>query len=120
MAQITMMIGAMTEKGILNIAANKGTQVSTTINPAMLPRYMLAMRPQTKSFFHRRRRHVLERGELLLHVIEPLDVQARRRSAEQLVFDVLELQLDRVEHREVAVHHRVHQRVEHVPGAVAQ
>src|SRR5437773_5775873 len=50
MAQITMMIGAMTEKGILNIAANKGTQVSTTINPAMLPRYMLAMRPQTKSF----------------------------------------------------------------------
>src|SRR3989337_496244 len=45
-----MMMGAITENGIRKIAANSGTQVSTTISPAMLPRYMLAIRPQTKSF----------------------------------------------------------------------
>ena len=32
------------------IAANSGTQVSTMIRPTMLPRYMQAIRPQTKSF----------------------------------------------------------------------
>src|ERR1051325_7572113 len=45
-----MMIGAMMENGMRRIAANSGTQVSTITRPAILPRYMLAMRPHTKSF----------------------------------------------------------------------
>ena len=49
MAQITTMTGAMIENGMRRIAANNGTVVSTTISPARLPRYMLAIRPQTKS-----------------------------------------------------------------------
>ena len=49
-AQITTMIGAITENGTRRMAANSGTQVSTTIRPAMLPRYIEAIRPQTKSF----------------------------------------------------------------------
>src|SRR6185503_9089059 len=49
-AQITMMIGAITENGTRRMAAKSGTQVSTTISPTMLPRYMLAISPQTKSF----------------------------------------------------------------------
>ena len=32
------------------MAANSGTQVSTTIRPTMLPMYIEAIRPQTKSF----------------------------------------------------------------------
>ena len=50
MAQITMMTGAMIENGTRRIAAKSGTQVSTMTRPARLPRYMLAIRPQTKSF----------------------------------------------------------------------
>ncbi len=50
MAQITTMTGAMIENGMRRIAAKSGTHVSTTSSPAMLPRYMLAMRPHTKSF----------------------------------------------------------------------
>src|SRR6188474_1713389 len=44
------MIGPMIENGTRRIAANSGTQVSTTIRPTMLPRYIDAMSPQTKSF----------------------------------------------------------------------
>src|SRR4051812_39951338 len=50
-AQMTTMIGAMMENGMRRMAAHHGTVVSTTIRPAMLPRYMLAMSPHTKSFF---------------------------------------------------------------------
>src|ERR1700686_920765 len=50
MAHITMMTGAMMLNGMRRIAANSGTQVSTITSPIRLPRYMLAMRPQTKSF----------------------------------------------------------------------
>ena len=50
MAQITMMTGAITENGIRRIAAQNGTVVSTTSRPTMLPRYIDAIRPQTKSF----------------------------------------------------------------------
>jgi len=39
------------ENGIFKIEANSGTQVKTTINPAMLPKYILAIKPQTKSGF---------------------------------------------------------------------
>ena len=35
--------------GMRRIAANSGTVESTTIRPTTLPRYMLAIRPQTKS-----------------------------------------------------------------------
>ena len=38
-------------KGIRRIAANNGTPASTIKTPMMLPVYMLAMRPQTKSGF---------------------------------------------------------------------
>ena len=40
----------MIENGTRRMAANSGTQVSTTIRPAMLPRYMEAIRPHTNSF----------------------------------------------------------------------
>ena len=46
-----MMTGAMMENGILKIEAKSGTQVSTTNKPAKLPRYILAINPQTKSGF---------------------------------------------------------------------
>ena len=42
------------------------------------------------------------------------------RAGEELLLDALELHLERVEHREIAVDHRVHQRVEHVARAVLQ
>jgi hypothetical protein len=47
MAQATMISGATMEKGMRRMAANSGTVESTTSSPAMLPRYMLAMRPHT-------------------------------------------------------------------------
>ena len=49
MAQMTMITGAITLNGMRKMAAHQGTVVSTTIRPTMLPRYMLAIRPQTKS-----------------------------------------------------------------------
>ena len=45
------MTGAMIENGILKMDANNGTQVNTTNKPAKLPRYILAIKPQTKSGF---------------------------------------------------------------------
>src|SRR3546814_2045639 len=47
-AQMAMITGAMMLNGMRRIAANNGTVVSTTMRPAMLPRYMLAIGPQTK------------------------------------------------------------------------
>ncbi|MNL04069.1 hypothetical protein D3C87_1246280 [compost metagenome] len=49
MAHTMMMIGAMIENGMRRIEANSGTVASTTIRLTTLPRYMLAIRPQTKS-----------------------------------------------------------------------
>src|SRR5260221_28033 len=63
----------------------------------------------------------LEPGKLLLHIVEASDVRARRRrGGEELLLRRLKLGLDRVEHREVAVDHRVHQRVEDIARAVAE
>ena len=45
-----MMAGPMIVNGMRRIAANAGTNASTISRPTMLPRYMLAIRPQTKSF----------------------------------------------------------------------
>ena len=45
-----MITGAMIENGMRRIAANSGTVLSTTMRPTTLPRYMLAIRPHTKSF----------------------------------------------------------------------
>ena len=50
-AQMTTITGAMIANGMRRIAAHHGTVVSTMIRPAMLPRYMLAISPQTKSGF---------------------------------------------------------------------
>src|SRR4051795_4201295 len=49
MAQETTIIGAMAANGTRKTAANTGTVVSTTTSPTMLPRYIEAIRPQTKS-----------------------------------------------------------------------
>ena len=49
MAQTMTMIGATMANGIRRIEANSGTVASTTIRLTTLPRYMLAIRPQTKS-----------------------------------------------------------------------
>ena len=38
------------ENGTRRMAANSGTVAMTMTSPAMLPRYMLAISPQTKSF----------------------------------------------------------------------
>ena len=48
MAQITMITGAITANGMCRMAAHQGTVVSTTIRPTTLPRYIEAIRPQTK------------------------------------------------------------------------
>src|SRR5258706_433070 len=45
----------MIEKGTRRIAAKNGTHVRTTMRPTMLPRYIDAMRPQTKSGFSMKR-----------------------------------------------------------------
>ncbi len=50
-AQMATMTGAMIEKGMRRMPANSGTRLNTTIRPATLPRYMLAISPQTKSGF---------------------------------------------------------------------
>ena len=50
MAQITNITGATIENGMRRMAAKNGTVVNTTINPAMLPRYIEAINPQTNSF----------------------------------------------------------------------
>ena len=47
-------------------------------------------------------------------------LRAREPPAKICVLEPFELDLERVEHREVAVHDRVHQRVEHEARAVAQ
>src|SRR3546814_8741384 len=49
-AHTTMMMGATMAKGMRSIAANSGTVLSTMISPTKLPRYMLAIRPQTNPF----------------------------------------------------------------------
>src|SRR6185295_7072138 len=48
-AQDTTIIGAMAENGTRRMAANTGTVVSTMTRPTTLPRYIDAIRPQTKS-----------------------------------------------------------------------
>ena len=48
-AHDTTIIGAMAANGTRNTEANSGTVVSTITRPTMLPRYIEAMRPHTKS-----------------------------------------------------------------------
>src|SRR5215470_5339520 len=50
-AQTTTMSGVRIANGIFRIAANNGTPARTISTPMMLPVYMLAMSPQTKSGF---------------------------------------------------------------------
>src|SRR5690606_28327021 len=50
MAHTTMITGAIIENGMRRMAAKSGTVVNTTTREARLPRYMLAIKPQTKSF----------------------------------------------------------------------
>src|SRR6267378_6556227 len=59
-----------------------------------------------------RQRRVLQRGELLPDVVEPLDVGAQRLAGEDLLLELLELVLDRVEHGKITVDDRVDQGVE--------
>src|SRR6188508_2756982 len=48
MAQDTTIIGAIAENGTRRIDAKIGTVVSTSTRPTILPRYIDAIRPQTK------------------------------------------------------------------------
>src|SRR2546425_5581333 len=50
-AHMTTISGVRIANGIFNIDAKKGTNASTIRTPMMLPVYMLAMSPQTKSGF---------------------------------------------------------------------
>ena len=49
MMHTTTIIGPMIENGMRRIAAKKGTVASTSTTAMTLPRYMLAIVPQTKS-----------------------------------------------------------------------
>ncbi len=49
MAHTLTISGVRIPKGTRRIAANSGTKARTMITPMMLPVYMLAMRPHTKS-----------------------------------------------------------------------
>jgi hypothetical protein len=60
------------------------------------------------------------RADLALELVQPLDVGLGGAGLEHLVLDLLELRLEPVDDREVAVDDRVHQRVEHEGRAVAQ
>jgi hypothetical protein len=55
-----------------------------------------------------------------LQRVEPLDVRPRRAAVEDRLLDRLQFGLERIEHREVAVDHGVHQRVQHEARALAQ
>jgi hypothetical protein len=49
MAQITTISGVRIANGMRRMAAKNGTNASTISTPIILPVYMLAIRPQTKS-----------------------------------------------------------------------
>lgn len=62
-----------------------------------------------------------QHGQAPLHVVELLDVGARGAGLEQIpLLDGVQLALERVDEGEVAVDHRVHQRVQHESRALAQ
>ena len=75
---------------------------------------------QLAGHLEQRRDRVAQHGGAALQRVQALDVPARRAALEDLRLDVVELGLDGVEQREVAVDHRVHQRIEHEAGAMAQ
>ena len=62
----------------------------------------------------------VEQHQLALEAVERLDLGPRVLAAEDALLDVLGLLGEVLEHREVAIDHRVHQRVEHVGGPVPQ
>ena len=61
-----------------------------------------------------------ERHQLLLQCVERLDVLARRGALEDAPLHRLQLVLQPLQHREIAVHHGVDQRVEHERRAVLE
>ena len=63
---------------------------------------------------------VLDDHQPLLECIELLDVLARRGVREDALLEHLELIFEMLEHREVAVDHRVHQRIEHIARAMSK
>jgi hypothetical protein len=69
---------------------------------------------------HQRRHRVAASGRRALQGVQPLDVVVRGAALEDRLLDRVELALERIEHREVAVDHRVHQRVQHEAGALSQ
>ena len=58
--------------------------------------------------------------ESLLQLIEGLDVRARRNRREDLLLDSLQLRLDTLQQREIAIDDCVHQRIQNVARATAQ
>ena len=83
-----------------------------------------ARRPRTVEVVDRLeqgRNRMPEDAELLLPSQQQLlDVLARRSAGEDPVLDGLELGLDGIEQREVAIHDRVDEGVEHVAGPELQ
>jgi hypothetical protein len=63
---------------------------------------------------------VAHHRHLALQLIQALDVVALLALGEDQLLDFFQLRLQHIEHREVAVHHRVHQRVQHERRAEAQ
>ena len=61
-----------------------------------------------------------EHPDTALEVVQALDVGARGAPGEDAFLDGLQLGFQRIDDREVAIDHRVHQGVQHEAGAVAQ
>src|SRR5215469_4876175 len=63
---------------------------------------------------------VLNNHELSFHLVEILDIHARRLIGEDALFDVFQLRLKGVKHRKITIHHRVHESIEDVSRTMAQ
>ena len=70
--------------------------------------------------FEQRADRMLEDHQLLLEAVHGFDDGAVRLAGEHALLQFFEFRFERVEHREVAVHHRVHQRIQDEPGAVLE
>ena len=75
---------------------------------------------QSAHRLEQRLRCVLQRRELLLDAIERFDARSFGLLGKDAIFDLFQLRLDGIKHGKVAVHHRVHQRIQHVSRTVTQ
>ena len=68
---------------------------------------------QLACHFQQRSCGMAQHGGAAFEGIQPLDVAARRAPIEDVLLDGLQLRLKVIDHREIAVHHLVHQGIQH-------